>query len=236
MPPLVLWDIDGTLIRGSRAALAAFNTALRAVYELHEPPRAIRYGGKTDPEIALEVLALHGIGEDAALAALPTFAARYVALAETALPQLAQEIEVLPGVGAALAALAAMGAAQTLLTGNLEATARLKLRAAGLEDHFAWRWGAFGSDDRVRDRLVAVAEHKARAAGLRFDQTVVIGDTPRDVQCARAGGARAVAVATGQCSLAELADCQPDALLADLSDLAAVRLAVLGAEHGEHLS
>lgn len=228
MPPLVLWDIDGTLIRGSRATTEAFLSALRTVYELEGELRRTDFGGKTDGEIVLEVLALHAVNEALALERLPQFAARYHELAQAALERLRGEVQVLPGVRTALAALHAAGAVQTLLTGNLRPTAEIKLKAANLDTAFRWDCGAFGSDDRVRDRLVAVAEAKTRVAGLPFDRTVVIGDTPRDVQCARAGSAWVVAVATGTYNLDALRSTHPDALLPNLSDTAATLQAIIG--------
>jgi phosphoglycolate phosphatase-like HAD superfamily hydrolase len=106
-----------------------------------------------------------------------------------------------------------------LVTGNVQQGARLKL------DHFelwdAFEVGAFGSDDRGRDRLPAIAIDRAEAkTGCRFHgaDVVVVGDTPADIQCARAVGATAVAVATGQPSRETLAGCQPDMLLDSMGD------------------
>ncbi len=228
MRPLVLWDIDGTLIKGGGASSAAFVQTLRTVYALPEDPQRISYGGKTDGEIVVEVLGLHGIDEETAVARLPQFEQHYHALLEAATARLQRELVVLPGVHAALEAIQRRGGIQTLLTGNLEPTARIKLSVAELVPAFHWSIGAFGSDDRIRDRLVAVAQTKARAAGLLFDATIVIGDTPRDVQCARAGAARVVAVATGSFGFDELRACAPDALFHNLQDTDAVLRAVWG--------
>lgn len=228
MKLLVLWDIDGTLIRGSRALTDAFNTALRTVYELDGEPQRVNYGGKTDGQIVLEVLQLHAIEEAAALERIGAFEQRYATLAHAAVDALSQQIVVLPGVREALHAVHAAGAGQTLLTGNLQTTAEIKLRAADLYDAFVWEWGAFGSDDRVRDRLVRIAQRKARAAGFQADHTVVIGDTALDIQCARAGGARAIAVASGTVGQDILAACEPDVILPDLRDTEAVLAAIFG--------
>lgn len=235
MLPLILWDIDGTLLR-VHTTVRAFNRALRTVYPLPAELGRISFGGKTDPQIVLELLALHGIGEREVMEHFPRFQAEYERLVEEAADEVARETEIMPGVPAVLGALAERGAIQSLLTGNLQVVAQLKLRAAALHDWFDWRCGAFASDNPTRDCLVPIAEGRAAALGHRYDRVVVIGDTPFDVQCARAGGARAIAVATGSFSVEALQASQPDAVLADLSDVALVLEAIYGAEHGQRLS
>jgi phosphoglycolate phosphatase-like HAD superfamily hydrolase len=140
---------------------------------------------------------------------------------------------VLPGVERALAALALQpGVAQSLLTGNLEANAVLKLATFGLDRYVDLAIGAYGSDHRDRTQLVEVARAKAKARlGVEVDPTavVVIGDTPLDVAAGRAGGARTVAVATGHYDVEALRATDPDAVLADLSDTDAVLQAILTA-------
>ncbi|WP_026369509.1 HAD family hydrolase [Kallotenue papyrolyticum] len=226
---LILWDVDGTLLRGSGLNARLFLQALQEVYALTEEARRIDYGGKTDGQIVLETLALHGIDAARALEQLPRWTARYVELIEQAAEQLAAQLRVLPGVVETLAALRERGAIQTLLTGNTEAVAALKLRATGLSDWFDLDVGAYGSDDHDRTRLVAVARRKAAARyGDCFAPLVVIGDTPRDIACGRAGAARTVAVATGSFTLAELQAHAPDAALPDLRDTAAALRAILG--------
>ncbi len=110
-----------------------------------------------------------------------------------------------------------------LLTGNIERGARAKLKPTGLLPFF--RVGAFGSDDADRRRLPAIARARAHTlVGREFpcDRVIIIGDTPLDVDCARACGAVAVAVATGQHRLDELSACTPDLLFPDFSDADAV--------------
>lgn len=228
MARLILWDIDGTLIRGARATARAFTAALSRVYELTEPIIPISYGGKTDGQIVRETMALHRLEEAQVLERLPAFEEAYLAEVLRAAEHLRREIAVLPGVPAALAALKGE-AIHGLLTGNYLPTARIKLEAAGLDGWFDWECSAFGSDHHVRGELVPVALRRAVALGLSVTpgETVVVGDTANDIACARAGGARAVAVATGHVDRATLAACAPDALLDDLSDLAAVRAALL---------
>lgn len=115
-----------------------------------------------------------------------------------------------------------------MLTGNLQPVAALKLRALKLEGYFDLTLGAYGSDHFDRTRLVPIAEQKANARyPSSVGPVVVIGDTPRDIACGRAGGARTVAVATGNYGVAELALHAPDALLTDLSDTPTALRAIL---------
>jgi phosphoglycolate phosphatase len=227
MPVLVLWDIDGTLLNDNRVTMTAFNRALQEIYELQEAPARIEYGGKTDSQIVLEVLGLHDIAEAAALDRLERFHERYVDYVRHEFDQLSAGIQVLPGVHEVIDALADAGALQSVLTGNLRLTAELKLRAAGLLDRLNLNVGAFGSDHRNRNELVAIARARAVACCRAIGDMVVVGDTPRDIACGRAGGARTVAVATGNWSVDELRNHQPDAVLPDLSDVAAAVAAIL---------
>jgi phosphoglycolate phosphatase len=229
---LILWDIDGTILRSGRAVSEAYERALRHVYRLEGEIARISYGGKTDGQIALETLALHDLAEENVLLLLDTFRETYTAEIEAVRQRMVEDVRVLPGVRELLDRLDALGAQQSLLTGNFEAVARIKLACAGLERYFDFATGAFGSDHHDRDCLVPIAIEKTRrACDIRFtpDQVVVIGDTPRDIACARAGGARVVAVATGRFEAQELARRRPDALLESLSDTDAALSAVLGA-------
>lgn len=229
MPPLLLWDIDGTLMQGNGTVMRLFVQALREIYALPDEIKRIDYGGKTDGQIVLETLALHEIQEPHALEHLPRFTTRYRELIDEVAHELHHELRLLPGVVAVLEALAARGTIQTLLTGNIEPVAEVKLRALNLERYFDPAIGAYGSDDRDRTRLVTVAARKATARhGAQVGRPVVIGDTPRDIACGKAGDARTVAVATGSFSMDELAVHQPDAVLRDLSDTAAAVAAILG--------
>jgi phosphoglycolate phosphatase-like HAD superfamily hydrolase len=229
MPPLLLWDIDGTLMRGNRTVIHRFGQALREIYELPAEIRWTDHGGKTDGQIVLETLALHEIDEQRALADLPRFIKRYHELMVDVAHQLHESLRLMPGVVPALEALEQRGAIQTLLTGNMEPVAEIKLRALGLERYFDIPIGAYGSDHHDRTRLVPIAARKAAARyGALDGRPVVIGDTPRDIACGKAGNARTVAVATGDYSVEQLAEHEPDVVLADLSDTAAALAAILG--------
>ncbi len=193
---LVLFDIDGTLIKTGGAGIRALERAA-AEMGIADAMAGIRAGGKTDPLIVDEIFARR-LGR----APAPAEAA---ALLERYLLHLADEIVrsdgycVLPGVAAALERLAARGATVGLATGNIERGAEIKLARGDLWRHF--RFGGYGSD--AADRALVVAK-AIGCAGRRFDQVVVIGDTERDVWAAHACGARAIGVATGPCSAAEL--------------------------------
>jgi phosphoglycolate phosphatase len=228
---LVLWDVDGTILHSQRIVGDLYIQAVVDVYELQEALREVEWSGKTDSQIVLESLALHGWAEDAAIARLDAFRDQYVAALMAVREQLIADMPLLPGVPAMLHHLAALGVKQSLLTGNYEPAALVKLDAVGLDHHFDFAVGAFGSDHRDRTKLVPIAVEKARRlydADLSPADVIVIGDTPRDIACARAGGGRAVAVATGQFSMETLAQHQPDVLLADLSDTEAAAAAILG--------
>lgn len=241
---VVLWDIDGTLIRSrqQRVAINAFLRALQTVANLRDAlPYPTDSGGKTDEQIALEVLLSADLAEQSAVEMLPRFRATYLAELERDRDLLAADQHILPGVRQALERFRELGVTQSLLTGNLEPIARLKLTVAGLADYVDWQIGAFGSDHRDRTCLVPITRQRLAARfsprlGLTPSDTdvVVIGDTPRDIACARAGQARAIAVATGHASRDVLASHAPDALFEDLSDTQALVNAVLGTTAAVH--
>jgi phosphoglycolate phosphatase-like HAD superfamily hydrolase len=218
MRRLVLFDIDGTLVRGS-AARGAFEVALRAAYGTAGAIDTHDFSGKTDPQIARELMTGAGFDPARVDAGLPALFERYLAELEARLP--AAPMRVLPGVRELLDALDRSGDALLgLVTGNVIGGARLKLGSVGLFDRFPV--GGFGSDDEVRNHLPAVAIARAREAwGRDFDRSDVwiVGDTPLDVACGRHEGVRTMAVATGRHSVEQLAGCGPDAVVEDFTDL-----------------
>jgi phosphoglycolate phosphatase len=227
----VLWDVDYTLLQGGPSGPVLYETVLGELYGVALPAQLSSMAGRTDSAIALEVLAAAGL--DAANE-LPRF---HRALAERA-PEVASMVRdqgaVLPGVRQALATLASYAAnghvVQSLLTGNLLALARVKLEALGLTDHIDLDVGAYGDVSQVRGDLVPVARLKAAARyGADFGgrATVLVGDTPHDVDAAAVAGARCVAVATGRFSMSQLADAGADVVLPDLTDTERVVAAVL---------
>lgn len=197
---LVLIDIDGTLLHGApRAHTEAMVRALADVYGVSAAAHdvaAVVPAGRTDLEIARLVLAGHGVRDATITAGLPAFASRAAELypeLDAALPGPV----VAPGAAGALARMRAAGASLALLTGNLEPIARAKMARAGLAAWFRDGQGAFGSDDERREALVPIAVRRAARDGAPVPGAAVVGDSPRDIACARAGGARCVAVATG---------------------------------------
>jgi phosphoglycolate phosphatase len=227
---LVLFDIDGTLMSAGRAAARAFHRALIEVYGTAGPIEGHSFAGKTDPQIALELLTSAGLDRGRVERELPALWAAYLRDLPTELEQ--ASVEVHPGVPPLLDRLGSRSAdlALGLLTGNLEEGARLKLDAAGIGfGRFAL--GAYGSDHAERAMLPAVAVERAeRRFGHRFagKRIVIIGDTPHDIACGAELGVRTIAVATGSYSEAELAACGPDHLFPSLADADAVWSAILG--------
>jgi phosphoglycolate phosphatase-like HAD superfamily hydrolase len=195
--------------------------------------------GRTDRAIAREVLALAGLdghdGMDGLDQQLLVFQAALNDTAPAFAARARQVVTALPGAAAALAGLAALapgqGPVQSLLTGNIRPMAEIKLAAAGLTRHLDLEVGSYGDLHEIRAELVAPARAAAAAAyGQDFGgtATVLIGDTPLDVAAALATGARAVGVATGHFSVADLAAAGAHAVLPDLTGTAAVVSAILG--------
>jgi len=226
-PRLVLFDIDGTLLSGGRAARTVFAGALTEVFGTCGDVETFAFEGKLDPMIVRELLLAAGVPEETVLSRRAEALALYLDRLEAAL---AVERPVLkPGVAAVLDGVARAGAAvPALLTGNVERGARIKLAAVGLWDRFAF--GAFGDEAPRREDLGPVALEKARRLGHAFTgpDCVVVGDAPQDVACALALGARIVAVATGRTSAGRLAEAGADVVLPDLSDTSRALEAILG--------
>lgn len=223
---LVLWDIDHTLIDGGSVSRRAYAAAFRRAAG-RELEVTWQFDGQTELAAASGVLRAHGI--DPSDGRLERFLDLIVAELRERTDELRAEGRVLPGAAEALAALADLGVTQSVLTGNLRSIALLKLGALGLEDRLDLRIGAFGEDGYERTDLPEVAfDRTERYLGHRHSgaDTVIIGDTLRDVGTARAAGARAIAVATGTVSAAELAAAGADIVLPDLADTDAVLKAI----------
>jgi phosphoglycolate phosphatase-like HAD superfamily hydrolase len=214
---MVLWDIDGTLVRAGELGAVVFEDALEAVYGAR-PSGRVKMSGKTDPQIVDEYLAMMGWDEAGADAVLIELAARLSAAED----RLAREGMALPGARELLVRLGGTdGVVSSILTGNIAPNARVKLRAFGLDDLVDFEVGAYGSDNKDRTALVPVALARlAERHGVVLDpaQLWVVGDTPRDLACARAAGARCLLVATGRFGLAELEALGADAVVSGLAD------------------
>jgi phosphoglycolate phosphatase len=223
---LVLWDVDYTLLSADGLGTRLYEVVFRELYGRGLPAVAPK-AGRTDRAIIADTLALAGL--PASRAQVDAFLA---ALARTVADgSVRAQVRPMAGASDAIAALASPGIRQSVLTGNIRPLAALKLGLAGLGDHLDLDAGAYGDAHEVRAELVTVARS---AAGERYRadfsgwSTVLVGDTPSDVEAALATGARAVAVATGSYSAAELTAAGAHALLPDLTDTALVLAAITG--------
>ena len=228
---VVLFDIDGTLLWTDGAGRRAVQQALEEVFGA-PMPQGHEFDGKTDPQIIRELMLRAGVDESAIAERLPAALDRYLALLRAELTGLEETHRLFPGIAPLLDALEArQDVLLGLLTGNIAPGADAKLRAVGLDpDRF--RIGAFGSDHASRPELPAVARARAEALlghAVAGEDVVVIGDTPADMSCGNGIGARAIGVATGRYSVAQLSAYEEGIVFADLSDTAAVMQAILGA-------
>ena len=216
---LLLFDIDGTLIHSNRIGRAALGRALQEGFGHAGAFETISFTGKTDWGTVRELMLAEGWSEADIEARLPHFYERMAAAGRELFTP--EHIWPCPGVPPLLTALAGRDdVVLALLTGNIGSTVPLKLGAAGI-DPGLFRVGAYGSDSASRNALFAIALQRAEAQlGLRVapQDVIIIGDTPGDICCARAGGGRAIAVATGPYSIAALRDCGPDHVFADLTE------------------
>lgn len=216
---LILWDIDGTLMRTGMSGIYALTRAFVQLYDREPDMTRIELAGRTDRWITGRMLEHNN---------LPITSQAIHDLIDLYLTFLPQELStrggvILPGIQELLNVFHARAdVAQGLLTGNVQRGARIKL------EHFsAWHYfefGAFGDDSEWRNEL---GPHAVRRAGERHavsfapERVFVIGDTPHDVECGKVIGARTIGVATGRYSVEELAACTPTAVFADFSDTAA---------------
>lgn len=228
---LVLWDIDHTLLNAQQVHVGVWQKVCSEL--LGRPVTDLGTTlGRTEPQVLLEALTLAGLSSTSARQLLP----RALRLVAEDLAGRQDEMRAcgweLPGARTALATLQELPTiAQSVLTGNAARNAALKLQAFQLDGYIDFAIGAYGSDDHYRPNLVAVARERARAVrGLNFDPatTVLIGDAPLDVEAGHRGGARVVAVATGNATIDHLRDAGADVVLANLSDTPSVLRAVLG--------
>ncbi len=229
MQRLVLFDIDGTILDAGGTAAKAFLAALLEVFGTSPSRNGYSFGGKTDPQIARDLLSRAGIEEEAIDRGLPHVWDSYLTrLERECLPD---QVSVYPGVAGLLDHLHdEPGAVLGLLTGNLREGARLKLAAARVDfDRFVA--GAYGSDHHDRRNLPVIAIDRAESrVGKRFEgkEIVIVGDTPFDISCGEHLGVRTIAVATGSYGAAELAACKPDYLFDSLERTDEVLEAIFG--------
>lgn len=216
---LVLFDIDGTLLLSGGAGVRAMTRTFEMIFGVADGFRGVAIAGYTDTHLLSLALSR---------AHLPDTPETHTRFRDAYVSILAEEIRqpgdgprgVMPGVDAVLAALGAEPRFHlALLTGNYERAAQIKLGHFGLAGFFSW--GAFGEESADRNELGRVAMIRAHQQGVPDDaraRAVIIGDTPRDIACAHAAGARAIAVATGAYSVEDLQAAGADVTLPDLSD------------------
>ena len=224
----MLWNIDLTLVDVARETRAAYAEAFAAIVgrPLIQLPLT---AGRSESEIFFDALALNGVdmrADGEAERLLEPFSAELATALIARQDELKREGQLLPGATQAMAAVAGLdGAVQSVLTGNSRPTAELKLRAFGLDGFVDFDIGGYGSEAYPKGTLLRVARQRAAEKhGVTFgeDATVYVADSPRDVDAARIGGARSLAVASGRASAAELRDAGADAVLPDLADTAAL--------------
>jgi phosphoglycolate phosphatase-like HAD superfamily hydrolase len=224
-----LFDVDGTLLLTEGAAREAFACAVRDHLGVADDLRDIGFAGRIEPLILADILRKHRRSLS------PEEEARFWDLVFGHMRRLLApgRGRMMTGVTELLDAVAAEpGWLSGLLTGNMTQMARIKLGHFGLLGRFAF--GGYGEMAADRDALArALVRRVGREHGVPPHRCIVVGDTEHDVACARAAGARVVAVATGGTSMAALAQCEPDLLLEDLSDAAAVVAFGRGVAAGE---
>lgn len=217
---LVLFDIDGTLLNSGGVGRASMQRALSEVFGSPGSP-SYRYDGKTDKQIVRDVMHMEGYSDEHIDSRMGTLIDRYLDGLRQGIDSKGFDVRPLEGVVEILEALEARDdVVLGLLTGNVEKGARAKLTAAGINpDRF--RVNAFGSDHEHRPKLPAIAQQRAGehlGHPVAGEKVVVIGDTPADIECGRELGARAIGVASGHYSVAELEQHDPYAVFPSLKD------------------
>jgi phosphoglycolate phosphatase-like HAD superfamily hydrolase len=225
MVRLVLFDVDGTLIRTGGAGVKAFARTFATEFKVADGVERLKFAGRTDIGLVREFLSFHQI--EPSHENLQRFFEHYVFWLDHLLKETAGEV--CAGVWDLIHGLQALPQAPLLglLTGNIRLGAEIKLRHFNLWEVF--QIGAFGDEHEDRSQIAALAMKRgSRVLGqnLRGDEVLVIGDTPLDIRCARAIGAKVLAVATGGAALAELERHEPDWAIPDLRAITAREVAV----------
>ncbi|HVF38768.1 MAG TPA: HAD hydrolase-like protein [Gemmatimonadaceae bacterium] len=228
---VVLFDIDGTLLRSGGVGRVSMEGALNDVFGAPGSPE-YHYDGKTDRQIVRDLMRLEGFTDEEIDASMDELLEAYLARLESELASGKREVHVFAGVRELLDDLEPReNVVLGLLTGNVESGARAKLAAAAI-DMSRFRVNAFGSDHELRPELPGVAQRRASellGSDIRGNRLIVIGDTPADIRCGEGIGARAIAVATGRYSVDELAKHEPYAVFETLADTNAVVETILNA-------
>lgn len=223
MERLIFFDIDGTLTR-TQNGFIPFNQAILDTFSVAGDIRSVFPDGMTDPHILEEIFAKMEAEMAISEGQLIQFADHLRRNYAAALENGTTTVRALAGVPELLESLSVdKRFAQGVVTGNFEATARIKLEAAGLVRHLGL--GAYASDSSHRPDLPPIAKRrweKGSGRAIRSDACVIVGDTPKDLEAARANGMKCVLVGTGRHSIEELRYHAPDAAVMDLTDTGAV--------------
>ncbi|MCU1658610.1 MAG: haloacid dehalogenase [Pseudonocardiales bacterium] len=216
---LVLWDVDHTLIETRGVGRAIYDRAF-PIATAKPLAELASVSGRTELDIMAETLRINGIQPTDEMVA--TLAAALIQGYEDARDELRTVGRALPGAHDVLASLANEPAIhQSVLTGNLREVARIKLETFGLDGYLDLASGAYGDDDSDRPKLVALAQQRAaERTGVVFgnDATVLVGDTPKDVEAGLAAGVRVIGVATGKTSVQELRHAGAHDVTSDLKE------------------
>ncbi|HEX2723683.1 MAG TPA: HAD hydrolase-like protein [Gemmatimonadaceae bacterium] len=228
---VVLFDIDGTILRSGGVGRIAMERALTSVFG--SPGRKeYHYDGKTDRQIVRDLMRSEGLTDADIDAQMESLLATYLEGLRAELASGERTVHVYPGVRELLDELERQdNVVLGLLTGNIEQGARAKLGAAGI-DISRFRINAFGSDHEERPELPAVAQRRARALlgkDIAGDRLIVIGDTPADIRCGESIGARAIGVATGRYTVEDLQSHGAYAVFETLADTSAVLQRIMNA-------
>ncbi len=215
----LLFDIDGTLLDPRGEGAVCMRRAMEDVYGVTGPIDTFDMAGKTDWQIVTDLLRLAGLDDETIEASRPQVFEAYARHVEIAAPFF--EMTLLPGVNDLLVKLAEdLSFVSGLVTGNVREAVPHKLQAVGI-DPGLFTFGAFGSEHIDRNTLPALALYRVEqmlGEPVPTESALVIGDTPRDIACARHAGLKVLCVATGQYSVQSLAEHEPDYLLEDLSN------------------
>lgn len=217
---VVLFDIDGTLLKSGGVGRVSMEAALKEVFGA-PGDATYHYDGKTDRQIVRDLMRLEGFADTHIDSQMDQLLASYLAGLERGLASGDRTVHVFEGVFDLLDALEKLDAVVLgLLTGNIQQGANAKLGAAGI-DVSRFRVNAFGSDHELRPELPAVAQRRARellGADIEGNRMIVIGDTPADIRCGESIGASAIGVATGRYTVDQLAEHEPYAVFENLAD------------------
>ncbi|MFQ5525498.1 MAG: HAD family hydrolase [Thermoanaerobaculia bacterium] len=216
---LLLFDIDGTLLSIAKRELNVFGRALETIFDTSGPLDGYSFAGKTDHQIAFDLLSRAGRSEREIQTGLPAMKEHYFAILDEMLTE--SSMKVLPGVVEILDELVTVRSAIVgLQTGNWRGAADIKLSRYGLDGYF--EVGAFGDEQPDRSRLPLLARNRAEEStgrAIEAEQTVIIGDTALDVACAKACGMASVGVATGSTSQDELRGAGADLVVSSLAEI-----------------